>query len=201
LLSMWHGLPARENTAKPVLSEVEGMAVPQRAELKADTLGLKIGVVSIRKVLRNCKRSARYKVDILADQGRANAKLQELSKQIETQEAGLKALRPGSSDYLAQLKELLEKRYQLEAQQEFNQQQNALKHHKWTEELYKEILQITKELAEQKGLDLVFEKDEPEFPVASSEELVMVLSTHKLLYSAGCLDLTEEVVARLDAEK
>jgi len=172
-----------------------------RAELKADTLGLKIGVVSIRKVLRDCKRSARYKVGILADQGRANAKLQELSRQIETQEAGIKALRPGSSDYLAQLKELLEKRYQLEAQQEFNQQQNALKHHKWTEELYKEILQITKELAEQKGLDLVFEKDEPEFPVTSSEELVMAISTHKLLYSAGCLDLTEEVVARLDAEK
>jgi hypothetical protein len=25
---MWHGLPAREDTAKPVLSIVEGMAVP-----------------------------------------------------------------------------------------------------------------------------------------------------------------------------
>lgn len=172
-----------------------------RAEQKADTPGLKIGVVSVRKVLRGCKKSARYKIEVLADQGRTNAELEELSKQIEAQEAGLKALKPGSIDYLAQLKELVDKRYDLEAQREFNKQQSALKHHRWTEELYKEILQITKELAEQKGLDLVFEKDEPEFPVTSSEELVMILNTHKLLYSAGCSDLTNEVIARLDAKQ
>jgi Skp family chaperone for outer membrane proteins len=168
-----------------------------RAEQKADTPGLKIGVVSVRKILR----SAEYKDEVLADQGRTNAELEELFKQIEAQEAGLKALKPGSSDYLAQFKELVDKRYGLEAQREFNKQQSALKYHQWTEELYKEILQITRELAEQKGLDLVFERDEPEFPVNSSEELMMTLNTHKLLYSVGCSDLTNEVLARLDAKQ
>jgi Skp family chaperone for outer membrane proteins len=172
-----------------------------RAEQKADTPGLKIGVVSVRKILRGCKRSAEYKDEVLADQGRTNAELEELFKQIEAQEAGLKALKPGSSDYLAQFKELVDKRYGLEAQREFNKQQSALKYHQWTEELYKEILQITRELAEQKGLDLVFERDEPEFPVNSSEELMMTLNTHKLLYSVGCSDLTNEVLARLDAKQ
>ena len=28
---LWHGLPAREDTAKPALSEVEGMAVSRQA--------------------------------------------------------------------------------------------------------------------------------------------------------------------------
>jgi Skp family chaperone for outer membrane proteins len=170
-----------------------------RAEQKVDTIGLKIGVVSVRRVLRNFKRSAKYKVEILADQGRKNAEMEKLAKEIEAQEAGLKVLKPGSADYIAQLKELIDKRYRLEAQQDFNKQQNALKYQRWTEDIYKEILQITKDLAGQKGLDLVFANDEPEFPVTSAEELWMNISTHKILYSAGCLDLTDEVIARLDA--
>jgi Skp family chaperone for outer membrane proteins len=170
-----------------------------RAEQVSDTSGLKIGVVNVRKVLRNCRRSARYKVEVLAEQGRQNAELEKLAKELDTQEAGLKALKPGSTDYLAQFKELVNKRYSLEAQQEFNKQQSALKYYRWTEDLYKEILQATKDLAKQKGLDLVFGNDEPEFPVTSTDELWMVISTHKVLYNAGCLDLTDEVIARLDA--
>lgn len=170
-----------------------------RAEQVSDTSGLKIGVVSIRKVLRNCKRSARYKVEVLADQGKKNAELEKLAKEIETQEAGLKALKPGSTDYLAQFKELVDRRYSLEAQQEFNKQQSALKYYRWTEDLYEDILQITKDLAKQKGMDLVFDHDEPEFPVASTDELWMAINTHKILYNAGCFDLTDDVIARLDA--
>jgi Skp family chaperone for outer membrane proteins len=170
-----------------------------RAEQKADAPGLKTGVVSVRKILRNCRRSAAYKVEILANQGKKNAELEKLSKEIQMQEAGLNVLKPGSSDYLAQLEDILKKRYDLEAQQDFNKQQSALRHHRWTEDIYREILQITQSLAKEKGLDLVFERDEPEFPVTSADELVMILNTHKLLYSAGCMDLTDEIIARLDA--
>jgi len=35
---MWHGLPAREDTAKLVLSVVEGMAVPLRDNKTKDLL-------------------------------------------------------------------------------------------------------------------------------------------------------------------
>jgi len=172
-----------------------------RAGPKADTSPLSIGVVRVRTVLRSCKRSAKYKVEVLAEQGRKNAELEKLSKQVEAQEAGLKTLKPGSTDYLTQLKILLEERYQLESQREFYKQQNALKQQQWTEDLYKEILQTTHELAKQRGLDLVFGNDEPEFPLTSAEELIMILNTHKVLYSAGCLDLTDEVIARLDAKE
>jgi len=45
---------------------------------------------------------------------------------------------------------------------------------------------------------VVFEVDEPEFPFGSGEQLMMSIQTHKVLYSAGCEDLTSEVVAGLD---
>jgi hypothetical protein len=45
---------------------------------------------------------------------------------------------------------------------------------------------------------MVLGADEPEFPFQSYEQLVMTLSTHKVLYSDGCVDLTNEVIAQLD---
>ena len=170
-------------------------------QAKADAPALKIGVVGVRKVFRESKRNNKYRTDALAEQSKTRAELEKLSKEAEAQEAGMKALKVGSADYLTQYKELLEKRAGLEARQQFSNQQRLQKDRSWTEELYKEILRITGEMAQQKGLDLVFEKDEPEFPIESADELMMVLSTHKVLYSAGCVDLTSEVTARLDAQE
>ncbi|MCX5639144.1 MAG: OmpH family outer membrane protein [Planctomycetota bacterium] len=172
-----------------------------QAQPKADKPTSKIGIVSVRKAFRNSKKNSKYREQTIAEQTKIDAEDEKLSKEIEAQEAGLKALKPGSSDHLAQFKVILEKRANLEAQRQFNKQHRGLKDHRWTEELYREILRITNELAQQKGLDLVVEADEPEFPVESANELMMTLSTHKVLYSGGCLDLTDEVVGRLDVQE
>ena len=80
----------------------------------------------------------------------------------------------------------------------FINQHRALKDTQWTELLYKEILQITTELAKQKGLILVVEVNEPIFPMPNYEALMIALQGHKVLYSAGCVDLTAEVTAETD---
>jgi Skp family chaperone for outer membrane proteins len=169
-----------------------------RAEATEDGPLPNIGVVSIRKVFRDCKRSIKFRTEVTAEQSKIREELDELSKEIEADEAALRTFKPGSSDHLAQIKSLLEKRAQLEARSEYIKQQANLRDRQWTEQLYKEILETTRELAEQKGLELVFEYTEPEFPI-SSEELMLTISTHKVLYSGNCTDLTDEVIARLDA--
>jgi len=169
-----------------------------QAQSKGDTPSSKIGTVSILKVFRDCKRSAAHRTEFNAEQNRIRAELQTLSKEIEAQEAGLRALKQDSSDYLAQRKELIDKRASLQVQQDFNKEQAILKQYKLSKELYNDILQITSELAEQKGLDLVLEKDEIDVLSLSVNEISQTISTHKVLYSDGCVDLTNEVVARLD---
>ncbi len=171
------------------------------AEPKAVENVAKIGVVNIRKIFRDCKKNAKYRQDAMADQSKWDAEMEKLQKEIEQQKDGLKVLKPGSSDYLAQMKELMQKQAELEAGRQFNNQQRALKDQRWTEDLYKEILKVVRELAEEKGLVLVFEKGEVDFPVSSPDELMLTLSTHKLLYSNSSLDITDEVTARLDAEQ
>ena len=171
-----------------------------QAQSKSNTPSSKIGVVSILKVFRDCKRSAAHRNELLAEQNRIRAALQTLSKEIEAQEAGLKALKPESSDYLAQRKELIDNQARLEAEQKFYKEQVILKQYKWSKELYQEILQITSELAEQKGLDLVLKKDEIDLLALSVNEISETVRTHKVLYSGGCVDISDEVVARLDKE-
>lgn len=171
-----------------------------QAQSKGDTPSSKIGIVSILKVFNDCKRSAAQRAELIAEQNRIIAELQDLSKEIEAQEAGLKALKQDSSDYLAQRKELIDKRASLEAQQEFNKEQVILKQYKWSKELYQDILRITSELAEQKDLDLVLKKDEIDLLALSVNEFSQTIRTHKVLYSGGCIDLSDEVVARLDKE-
>jgi len=163
--------------------------------------GLKIGVVNVRKAFRDSKKNARYRADTISEQSKFDADEEKLQKEVDSQKAALKALKIGSSDHLAQVKELLEKQAVLEAQRQFNNQKRILKEQQWTEDLYKEILRITGEVAEQKGLALVLEKREIEFPASSPDELMLTLSTHKLLYSGGCLDITDEVIQRIDGEK
>jgi Skp family chaperone for outer membrane proteins len=159
----------------------------------------KVGIVSILKVFRDCKRNEKYRQEAVAQQGRDEAELEKLSKNIEAEEAGLRALKAGSEDHLAHVKQILTQRASLQAQQEFYKQQAILKEQQWTEAVYKDVLKIVAEVAKEKGIDIVFERDEPEFPTSNYTELMTVISTHKVLYSSGCDDISEEVLARLDA--
>ncbi len=161
----------------------------------------KIGVVSVKQVFYDCKAKASYVVEAMAEQKQLATEIEKLRTEAEVLEAGLKALKPGSPDYLKQFREMWLKRGQAEAMQQYNTQQRALKEQRLTEDIYKEILRITNELAKQKGLDIVLEKTEPEFPAPTMDEFVMMLNTHKVLYSGGCVDLTPEVTARLDQQE
>ncbi len=173
-----------------------------RAASKGTTKStVKIGVVSILKVFQNYKGSEKYRQSAIAERFRAEAEMEKLSKEIEAEEAGLRTLKAGSDDYLARVKQILTKQASLQAQQEFYKQQAAMKEQQWTEKVYKDVLRITAEVAKKKGLDIVLEKDEPEFPLLSYTELMTVISTHKVLYSDGCVDISDEVTARLDAEQ
>jgi len=162
---------------------------------------LKIGVVSVPKIFQDCKRTVRYKEEAVAEWQRVNAELERLRAEVEAEKEGLKTLKTGSSDYMALMKEVLTKQANLQVQQTFYEQQRVLKEQKMVEGLYKDILRETSEVAKQKGLDLVFERSEPALPALSPTELELAMGTHKLLYGGGCLDITGEVIARLDKEK
>ena len=48
---------------------------------------------------------------------------------------------------------------------------------------------------------MVLEKDEIDISALSVNEFNQTMITHKVLYSGGCMDITDEVMARLDKEE
>jgi Skp family chaperone for outer membrane proteins len=172
-----------------------------RAEPKADKPSSKIGVVNIQRIFLICKRNAKYEEETKAEQNKLNAELEKLMAELKAEEAGLKTLKPGSSDRIAQVEEILTKQAGLQTKDELYKRRLELRYQLFIEGLYKDILRETTEVAKQKGLDLVQVKDEIEFPALSVNDAMMAIRTHKLLYSGGCLDITDEVIARVDKEK
>jgi Skp family chaperone for outer membrane proteins len=166
---------------------------------KVASVSSKIGVVCIRSIFQNCRRNAKYKEEVTSEQEKTITELEQLSKEIDNEKSGLRSLRTGSSDYMARVKEILEKQANLEAQREFRKQQIEIQDQRWTEALYSDILRTIGEVAKQKELDMVFDRDEPEFPSSSANELMLTIRTHKTVYSGGCADITNEVIGRLDA--
>jgi len=157
-----------------------------------------IGVVSIEKALQNCQATAKFKERGETERREMEAEEKKLSGDIESLRGSLQALVPNSADWLAQYKDMVKKESELDALKKMNPQVRAMRAHQWTEKLYPEILRIAKELAAQKGLALVLSVEEPQLPTQRYEELVMTLRTHKVLYTGGCVDLTNEIIVELD---
>jgi len=161
----------------------------------------RIAVVNIRKVFQGCQRNVKYKQQSQAEQQRLIAELGKLSKEIEAAQSGLQALKPDSTDYMNQYKDLLQKQADLQAKQKFYKAQMDRKDQQWAEQLYRDILRVTGELAKEKGFDLVLGEDEVELSGTNANELMLTIRTNKVLYSGGCEDISDEVTARLDAQK
>ena len=171
-------------------------AEPPQSQYKV----LKIGVVNIQQIFINSQMSKQYEEQAAMERSMILAELEKLSKEIEIEQAGLKTLKTGSSDYLVVTKTILEKQANLQAQRQFQEQQLSLKYQQRIENFYLQILRISGEIAKVKDLSLVIEKDEIEIPASNLDNLMLAIRTHKMLYSDISLDITSEVMGRIDAE-
>jgi Skp family chaperone for outer membrane proteins len=169
-----------------------------RAEAPTPGPTLKIGLVSVRGALSGSKKYVQARAQALKRQSQARAQIEDLTKEIEAEEAMIKTFKEGTPDYMKQLQTVLEKRAKLQTQQEYLKQARVLEDKRSMEDLYQEVLKVAKALGKEKGLDLVLGRNEPEFPI-SSEELMLTLNTDRILYVNSGVDLTQEVIARLDA--
>ncbi len=159
-----------------------------------------IGVVKVVDLLRRLSEVEKLGDTVKADQGKGQAELAALAKEIEAQERELTTLKPTSEDYLRQAETLAEKKAHFSAHRDLLDRQIRLKQEMWTQKAYRRIAQATRDVAAEKGLSLVLVKDDPN-NVPEKEGILGIIATQKVLYCAGCPDITPEVQARLSAAK
>ena len=189
-------------TTAVVLCSVAGLVVlsmgySSRAQQPVADLFSRIGVISVTKILRESPRQTAHDREVGGEQERMTGELSKMSQEVEGEQARLKTYKTGTSEYLELYKGLVEKQAKFQALQEYYRQASTVREKQWTEQIYKEVLEATVKVAEQKGLALVLERTEPEFPIPA-ERFFLALGTHKVLYSKGCVDITSDVLALLD---
>ena len=185
----------------PVGRNKVSLAKSTNAGIKAASAASKIGVVNIREIFDNSKKQAKYTAEATAKRNKLETELNTLAREIEADQEALKTRKELSNDHESLLGEILVKRAIYKTKQEVYKNQIERKDIRWTEQLYKDILQIVNKVAAEKGLALVLEKSEPQLPALNVMNLISVIRTHKVLYSKDCLDITAEVMARLDGEQ
>jgi Skp family chaperone for outer membrane proteins len=158
----------------------------------------KIGLISVSRAMSGCKATVAFGAKAQAEAEQMATAEKTLNDEINVLTGGVRALVRGTPDYMAQYKLLVQKQADLKALQEYHRERRDASRRAWAEKLYKEVLRITKEVGAGKGLHLVLQRSEPEFPVQNTDQLMMVISTHKVLYGDGCVDITDEVIAELD---
>lgn len=159
----------------------------------------KVAVVNINKVLESSKKHAAWQEKMREEEGSIRAKLEKMSKELELQKLDIETRTPGSSDYLDLMRQYMEKQAVLEAKKKFYEQQVTMKVQQWTEQLFQDVHSVVSDVAERKGLDLVVSKEDLRFPAASLRDLMLTIKTSTVMYNSQGLDITDEVLAALDA--
>jgi Skp family chaperone for outer membrane proteins len=161
----------------------------------------KVAVVDVTKVLQESKKHKAWQEKMSGQETQMKAEFQKDKKALESIQANMDVLKPGTVDYVNTMREFLDKKALLEAKDKFYQEKVNLEMLQWTESLYVQMLDVVKQIAEQKGLDVVIAQEQLDLPSSSLRDFMLNIRTKKVLYHTEQMDITEEVLASLDQIK
>ncbi len=160
---------------------------------------LKIGVVNVSKVLTECQENLDREKSIQEKQDQIKAKIQELETEANEIRNELEnVLKPGSPESAARMQEWFNKMALKEAYEKGQMKSLETDTQVWTETLYQKFLDEVSRMARQKGLTLVLNKDEMSVRQRNLDDLLSMIRSRRILYSAPTLDLTAEILENLD---
>jgi Skp family chaperone for outer membrane proteins len=120
----------------------------------------KIAVVSVRELFDNSTFKAQTEKE-LSDSGEKRfAELKNMEQELEADKNALSKLKIDSPEYMTALKALMFKQSQYEAGKEYCQQELTLKEMRGKEDIYRKILEAIKEVAQDKGYNMILNRDD-----------------------------------------
>ena len=164
----------------------------------------RIAVVNPAKVFNEMQETKDLKQKMEADRKTITDEGQRRGQEVEDAKKRRALFNEGTDDFNKANKEYLEKVIAAQAWQELikadlqRQQKSQMKN------LFEKIEQATKEVAEAKKLDLVIVEQKTDLPSdldqINVDQLRGLINQRTVLYNNGRLDITSEVLARVDAK-
>jgi len=174
----------------------------QQGKLHADAAvsPAKIAVVNVTHVMKTCRQFKTWQETKQKEGQKIETELQAMQAELEALNANLKILNPGSEDHRKLVKEFIEKKATFQSKETTYKEVWGNEKELWTEQLYQKLLTVIDKVAAQKGLDIVIANEELDLKDPLRPDIMQTIVTKKVVYHNSQFDMTEEVLAAMDAE-
>lgn len=124
----------------------------------------------------------------------------ERGKAIETIDAEMGQLKLGSPEYDNRLNEKTKLTIERQAYLAFQDDLAKRENFRLTKDMYDDILKVIEKISKERGYQLVMFREPSDQMGNNLEELLQTMARRKVLYNAPSLDITEDVLMRLNEE-
>jgi Skp family chaperone for outer membrane proteins len=164
----------------------------------------RIAVVNPAKVFNEMQETKDLKQKMEADRKTITDEGQRRGQEVEDAKKRRALFNEGTEDFNKANKEYLEKVISAQAWQELIKADLQRQQKSQMKSLFEKIEQATKEVAEAKKLDLVLVEQKTDLPSdldqINVDQLRGLINQRTVLYSNGKFDITNDVLARVDAK-
>ncbi len=160
-----------------------------------------VAVVELDRLFNSLKQKAAFEAEQTAIQTELLDAHKEKENAVKVLGSDLEMLTPGTQDFIDKQREAELAVIELQIWSRFQEQQATRNAALEYEKLYREILDAVARIAEETGYELVLYKDgEPNFRYENFQQLIALMANRKVLYAADTIDITDEVIRRMNNE-
>jgi Skp family chaperone for outer membrane proteins len=160
----------------------------------------KTAVCDLFIILKNYDRGNDLKKELKDRMDKITAEGDKRGKEITKIQDTLEELKPGSKEYDAQLNKMTQ--LTIDRQAFLNYQDELAKREtfRYTKDVYQDVLDAVEKVAKERGYQLVLFKESPNLTSRNYDELLEQMARRKVLYSDASLDITDDVLKRLNRD-
>lgn len=160
---------------------------------------LKIAVVNIEEVFNHYQKRALLDEDLAAWQSDRQKEMEAKRKELETLQARIENLAPGSQERIKAEEELFKKRLGLDTSRQLILKQAGKKQLDYFREIWQDIYFVIARYGEEEGFDLILKSDERRLDSPLFTELQYNIHRTLVLYNSSQVDISQKIIDLLNA--
>ena len=185
----------------PILTAGIALAIGTAA---ANAQDAKIAVCNPARVFGDMQETKDLKQKLENDRKTIEGEVQQRQQKVKDLQAARDLLKPDSAQYQDADQKFMQEAIQFDTWSKITQAQLQGRQKAQMKALFDKIVAATSEVAQQKGLDLVLADQRPDLPenlaAINVDQLRAILNGRNVLFSTDKVDITQAVVAALDAK-
>jgi len=157
-----------------------------------------VGVCDVVEVFANYQRAKDLEEQMNERKKAFDAESNKRVKSIEALQIQLEGLATGSEEHNRLLQQIQRQTVERAVWSRMQEQSLMRDHLRLMKEVFAEVRKAVGEVAKDKGVDVVLQLEPNELTARTAAELVAQVDRRKVLYSADSINLTREVLRKLD---